>query len=96
MDRAVRCRCRDPKADWGSRLRLRPLLSRPTLEPDRHSSATSTGAVAALPGIASAADVTPDLIRGRGRVTVTVTSTAPGPLTCNVNINGKSRRRSRS
>ncbi|WP_327096083.1 hypothetical protein OIE68_40090 [Nocardia vinacea] len=52
------------------------------------ASLVAAGAVAALPGIASAADVTPDLIGGRERVKVTVISTAPTSLNCDVYIDG--------
>lgn len=52
------------------------------------ASLVAAGAVAALPGIASAGVEIPDPIGGRERVKVTVISTEPLPLNCAVSVKG--------
>ncbi|MFE3986402.1 hypothetical protein ACFXPR_18115 [Nocardia tengchongensis] len=52
------------------------------------ASLAAAGAVAALPGIASATDLTPEPIGGRERVKVTVTSTEMMQLDCTATVVG--------
>ncbi|MFD6357042.1 hypothetical protein [Nocardia tengchongensis] len=52
------------------------------------ASLAAAGAVAALPGIASATDLTPEPIGGRERVKVTVTSTEMKKLNCTATVVG--------